>query len=46
MTQHKVDTREEWLAARLELLLDRAPKGRSESGRWYRVHDEYEIEAP
>jgi predicted dithiol-disulfide oxidoreductase (DUF899 family) len=22
--------------------LDRAPKGRNESGPWYRVHDEYD----
>jgi predicted dithiol-disulfide oxidoreductase (DUF899 family) len=25
--------------------LDRAPKGRNETGRWYRLHDEYEDEA-
>ena len=26
--------------------LDRAPKGRNESGRWYRLHDEYDNDAP
>ncbi|HEU4447871.1 MAG TPA: hypothetical protein VFR94_24590 [Nitrososphaeraceae archaeon] len=46
MTDHKIGTRDEWLAARLELLkaekallgvyrwLDRAPKGRNETGLW------------
>jgi predicted dithiol-disulfide oxidoreductase (DUF899 family) len=26
--------------------LDRAPKGRNETGRWYRLHDEYDNETP
>jgi predicted dithiol-disulfide oxidoreductase (DUF899 family) len=26
--------------------LDRAPKGRNETGRWYRLQDEYDNEAP
>jgi len=63
MTDHETGTREEWLAARLELLvyhaystyargldglwgmyqwLDRAPRGRNESGVWHRRHDEYD----
>ncbi len=43
MTKHMTGTREEWLAARLELLqwLDRAPRGRNETGLWWRRHDEY-----
>jgi predicted dithiol-disulfide oxidoreductase (DUF899 family) len=76
MPDHKTGTREEWLAARRELLeaekqhtrlgdelarrrqelpwvridklwgmyqwLDRAPRGRNETGLWYRRHDEYD----
>jgi len=26
--------------------LDRAPKGRNESGRWYRLNDEYDENSP
>jgi len=33
MTTHKTGTREKWL--------DRAPKGRHETGVWWRRHDEY-----
>jgi predicted dithiol-disulfide oxidoreductase (DUF899 family) len=40
MTPHKVGTREEWLG--MFQWLDRAPKGRNESGGWYRLHDEYD----
>jgi predicted dithiol-disulfide oxidoreductase (DUF899 family) len=43
MTEHKVGRREEWSAAREELL-DRAPKGRDEGDPpdlWIRRHDEY-----
>ena len=53
MTKHMTGPRKEWLAARLELLeaenlwgmyqwLDRAPKGRNETGVWWRRHDEYD----
>jgi predicted dithiol-disulfide oxidoreductase (DUF899 family) len=45
MTERKVGTREEWLAARKEpyfsQLLDRTPKGRVDEFRATR-HDEYE----
>jgi predicted dithiol-disulfide oxidoreductase (DUF899 family) len=33
MTKHMTGTRDEWL--------DRAPKGRNETGPWVRRHDEY-----
>ena len=50
MTEHHVGTREEWLAARGALdglwgmyqWMDRAPRGRNESGPWFRRHDEYD----
>jgi hypothetical protein len=38
MTEHRVGTREEWIAARK--LLDRTPKGRVDEFRALR-HDEY-----
>jgi len=47
MEKHNTGTREQWLAARLELLaakkdltLDRAPLGQSEKSFWFRRHDE------
>ena len=47
MEKHNTGTREQWLAARLELLaaekdltLDRAPLGRNEKSFWFRRHDE------
>jgi predicted dithiol-disulfide oxidoreductase (DUF899 family) len=47
MADRKIGTREEWLAARLELL-DWALRGRNETRtddaplNWFRRHDEYE----
>ena len=48
MEKQHTGTREQWLAARLELLaaqkdltLDRAPLGRNEKSFWFRRHDEY-----
>jgi predicted dithiol-disulfide oxidoreductase (DUF899 family) len=45
MTGRRIGTREEWLAARLELLAaekELTPLGRNESGLWWRRHDEYD----
>ncbi len=53
MTDHKTETREEWLAAGLELLEGERPTwngqhglpgdlGRNETGIWLRRNDEYE----
>jgi predicted dithiol-disulfide oxidoreductase (DUF899 family) len=42
MTKHITGTRKDWLAARgMYQWLDRAPKGRNETGPWFRRHDEY-----
>jgi predicted dithiol-disulfide oxidoreductase (DUF899 family) len=50
IAKYVTGTGAEWLAARLKLLkaernirwLDRAPKGRNETGVWWRRHDEYD----
>jgi predicted dithiol-disulfide oxidoreductase (DUF899 family) len=58
MTKHTTGTRDEWLAARLDLLQaekaltrksdelarrrQELPKGRNETGVWWRRHDEYD----
>ncbi|MFW0754964.1 hypothetical protein ACN1C3_09435 [Pseudomonas sp. H11T01] len=43
MTRHMTGTREEWLAARLELLeAEKALTRRNETGPWWRRHDEYD----